>query len=372
MDNTLYNRVFTSIDNGRLGLNKGIPINFPKLRRFIPNIQKKTYYLIGAATKCGKTSLADDIFLYGVWDYVCSGLDPDIIVDIDYYSFEISPEMKIIKGIARQLWKDYGLIVDVNTILSKGENYCSDEIYQLVKQSAKYFENIESILTLHSVDNPTGISKYLWDKAEKHGEIVKKNIEVDSEKPPIWRFDHYKPYNTNRHWIIIIDHVGLTLEESHKSLKDTMDLLSKRMVAVRNNFGATIVVIQQLSFDTTSTDRFKLNRLAPMLSDFSDSRYLSRDAEIIITLFNPSEQHLEKYNGYNINNLGNSFRALEILVNREGPPNINLGLNFIGPVGTFRELPVAIEMTDAHYHYSTNYINEKPKYKLQNGIYVEK
>jgi len=36
-------------------------------------------------------------------------------------------------------------------------------------------------------------------------------------------------------------------------------------------------------------------------------------------------------------------------LNRDGEPNVNIGLNFIGPAGTFRELPRASEMTDQNY-----------------------
>tara|TARA_R110002126_G_scaffold47605_3_gene133348 strand:+ start:3784 stop:3975 length:192 start_codon:yes stop_codon:yes gene_type:complete len=37
-------------------------------------------------------------------------------------------------------------------------------------------------------------------------------------------------------------------------------------------------------------------------------------------------------------------------LNRDGEPNVNVGLNFIGPAGTFRELPKASEITDEDYN----------------------
>ena len=60
---SFFDNAMSSIERGRKGLNKGIPIPFNRLRKYLPNIQQKTYYLVGAGTKVGKTSLADDILL---------------------------------------------------------------------------------------------------------------------------------------------------------------------------------------------------------------------------------------------------------------------------------------------------------------------
>lgn len=59
------------------------------------------------------------------------------------------------------------------------------------------------------------------------------------------------------------------------------------------------------------------------------------------------------------------------LSNRDGEPNINVGLNFIGPVGTFRELPIPSKMSNSIYDSSVNYHNSKSKYKKENGIWIQ-
>lgn len=69
-----------------------------------------------------------------------------------------------------------------------------------------------------------------------------------------------------------------------------------------------------------------------------------------------------------IQNLNDSMITI---LNRDGEPNINLGLNFIGPSGTFRELPKASEMTDAKYAYAASLMNAKSTYiKNEQGLYV--
>lgn len=321
----------------------------------------------------GKSALSNELFIYGVYDYIQSSVDNDLDIDIDLWSMEVSAEMFIIKGVARKIWLDYGIIVDTNTLLSKGDNYCDDNLYKLVLKALDYFNDFDKYVTIHDApDNPTGIYKYLLSKAEKHGTIHKKNIQQDPAGQPIMRFDYYEPFNKKRHKINIIDHIGLVLQESGKSLKESIDDLSKYLVRCRNNFGDTNVIVQQLAFDVGNDERVKTNRVTPTIKDAGDSKYTVRDADMVIALFSPSRYHLDKFHGYNISALGDSFRNLEILVSRDGEPGINIGLNFIGPVGTFRELPIAVEMSDSHYNHSINYVNGNSKYILKNNIYVER
>ena len=64
-----FERSLERIQDGILGNNKGIPIQFPRLSNYWPYILRHTYYLVGAAAKIGKTSFVDDVFLYNAIDY---------------------------------------------------------------------------------------------------------------------------------------------------------------------------------------------------------------------------------------------------------------------------------------------------------------
>lgn len=215
------------------------------------------------------------------------------------------------------------------------------------------------------------IYKYLLDKAKRHGTIIEKNVNEDPNGEKIMRFDNYIPNNPKRYWLVFIDHIALMLEERGFNTKQNIDKMSQYLVSLRNNFNMTPIVIQQLNFDTDNDERYKSNRLTPTLRDFGDSKYTTRDANVIMTLFSPYRHHIEEFGGYDIRRLGNSFRNCEILENRDGEPNINIGLNFIGAAGTFREMPRAKDMNDAYYHASANYINSKPKYvKGENGLWT--
>lgn len=238
----------------------------------------------------GKTSLADDLFLYGAYDHYKKLQDMQALdgfeLEIDYFSFEIDIDTKIVKGISRKLWHDYGIIVDSKTILSKGKFHCSDEIYDLVRGYREYFNQLEDVLTISdSVDNPTGIYKTLLRKAVANGTIVKKNINKDPGGDPVLRFDKYIPNNTNKTHLFFVDHLALTMEERGFNTKQTMDKVSSYAVELRNNYKMSPVIIQQMSFDTTNDERFKSNRLSPTIRDFGDSRYPVRDEQKIICSF---------------------------------------------------------------------------------------
>lgn len=374
---TTFDEAISDINGGRSGENQGIPIPFQRLKKYLPNIQQKTYYLIGAGTKVGKTSFADDVFYYGAYDYYkqlkALGELNGFELDIDYFSYEIDKKTKILKGISRKLWHDFGIVADANTILSRGENHCSDELYRLVLGYKDYFDEMEDIVTVHDMpDNPTGMNKYLINKATQHGDVTLKNINKDPEGTPIMRFDSYKPHNPKRYWLIFIDHIALMLEERGYNTKQNIDKMSQYLVQLRNNYGASPIVIQQMAFDAENDERHKSNRLTPTLKDFGDSKYTTRDANVIMTLFSPYRYNIDSFQGYNISALGNTYRNLEILENRDGEPNINLGLNFIGPCGTFRELPKASEMNADIEESASTMSNGRSKYVQDtNGLWVE-
>lgn len=272
------------------------------------------------------------------------------------------------------MWHDYGIITDANEILSRGENHCSDELFQLIVGYKEEFDDMESVCTIHDMpDNPTGIYKYLRNKALQHGTVIEKDINTDPNGPPVMRFDRYEPHNPNRYWLVFIDHIALMMEERGFNTKQNIDKMSQYLVNLRNNFGLTPIVIQQLAFDSENDERHKTGRLTPTLKDFGDSKYTTRDANVIMTLFSPYRYSLERFQGYDVTKLGNSFRNLEILENRDGAPNVNLGLNFIGPCGTFRELPKSDNMGEIQYKYASELLNDKPKFiKHESGIWVPK
>jgi len=62
-------------------------------------------------------------------------------------------------------------------------------------------------------------------------------------------------------------------------------------------------------------------------------------ANVVLSLHNPNADGVDNYKGYNIKVLGDHFRELTILANRDGLSDISIGLLYHGKPGTFNELP---------------------------------
>jgi len=351
---TIFAQAIDEIEKGKKGLNEGLPMGFERLVEYVPNLQKGTYYLIGGATGTGKSAFVDEAFIFNPFEYIIENGDINDF-EVIYYSFEINKVTKILKAIARRVFLKYGVLVDINYILSRGKNRISDEIYKYILELREYFEVLESCMTIIDMSQPPkDIKKYIHNHAARNGEL-----EISSKGEM-----YYHPNNPNKITEVILDHAGLTQEVEGKNTKQTIDELSQDFVPIRNIYQYTPVLIQQLTFESSSVNRMKgTTRKAPVLADFGDSKYTTRDANIVMALFNPAKLEMPDYKGYNIGIFKDRFRSLELLKNRDGAPDVSLGLKFIGEVGLFKELPkpTDIKAIDIEYKKLDNLNKLKPK-----------
>jgi replicative DNA helicase len=354
----IFDDVLASIQKGQEGLNKGLPMGFERLVDFIPGIQQGTYYLIGGETGSGKTAFTDDAFLYNPYDWFKANKDSGIDLKVFYWSLEIDKQIKMTKAICRKLYLDYSMVTDVNYVLSRGKNRISSEVYEAVCGVRDYFEEMEDVLTIiDGSSHPTAINKFMMAHAKSYGDIISKKVNNGQEDIKI--FDKYIPYNPNQYVLIIIDHISLMKRERNFNVKDNIDKMSEYLIPLRNNFNYIPVVVQQLNRSNTQADRFKLDMVEPKLSDFKDSGNTQQDANVIMSLFSPRRHELEDFRGYDIKKLRDRFRSVSILKNRDGAADVRIGLQFVGEVGYFQEIPKASEMNDELYRKIVNLENYK-------------
>lgn len=340
----IFDKTLGAIDRGKDGGNEGLPYGIPSLVDYIPNIQQETYYLIGGETSSGKTALADYMFLYSPFEYLMANKgNTDKKLKILYWSFEISIENKIAKGICQKIWRDHKILVDVNYILSRGKNRISDEMYNLVLNTREYFEELHDILVICDVaTNPTGIT-IRNEKFCKEHFIEEKIGEFEVKRTP---------KDPNLYLMGITDHIGLV--RSQKDLttaKDKIDYISGRNVEYRDKYRFIPVDISQFNRSLASAERElstknkpDYNKVGPQLSDFKDSGSTQENANVVLSIFSPNRYGIPEYNDYQIKDLKDRIRMLSVLKGRDGIPDLAKGLGYLGECGLYIDLPIPEKM----------------------------
>ena len=99
------------------------------------------------------------------------------------------------------------------------------------------------------------------------------------------------------------------------------------------------MIIQQQAFDQEGNEAFKIGRVRPSVAGLGDSKYTSRDSNVVLGLFSPYRFALKEYEGYDISKFKDNIRFLEMIVNRDGEMGGLCPLFFDGAVCQFNELP---------------------------------
>lgn len=328
---------------------------FPRFSDYLPGIMQKTYYLVTANSKAGKTQISDFMFLYHPYNFIKNNPNSKIKLKIFYYSLEMDLESKIVAGISKHIYETSNMIVPTNVILSMNrKNRLSDDVYQKIISAEKYFEQLEDYLVISDAQqNPTGIYKQLYKYAMDNGTIITKKVVIKdpetNQETTKEIFDYYIPKDPNEYVIVLTDHLAELNTERGFSLKETMEKHSDYMRILRNMFGYIPVDVQQQAAAQESLDKFKAGKLEPSIEGLGETKLTARKANIILGLFSPAIHELPEYRKYNINKLQDHYRNLSIIRQRNGESGINVGLYFNGACNFFKELPRAQDMTEEIY-----------------------
>lgn len=355
-ENSLFQRALRRIEENRNKEFNCISFEsiFPRFSEYLPGIMQKTYYLVTANSKAGKTQITDFMFLYHPYNFIKQNPDSKIKLKIFYYSLEMDLESKITAGISKHIYETSGQVISTNTILSMNrKNRLSDDIYSKIKEAESYFEELEDYLVISDAQqNPTGIYKQLYKYALDNGTIKTKIVWGTDELGNITSrevFDRYIPNNPNEYVIILTDHLAELASERGFGPKETMEKHSDYMRILRNMFGYIPVDVQQQSAAQESLDKFKANKLEPSIEGLGETKLTARKANVILGLFNPFIHEIPVYRNYDITKLQDNYRNLSIIRQRNGESGLNMGLYFNGACNYFKELPTAKNMTSDIY-----------------------
>ncbi len=332
-----WDKLKQDIERGKQGLNTGIPFEgFTTLSDHIKNIQPGRYDLIFAGTSVGKTAFVNSTYVYGAIDFLQS--NPGYIHDLEiiYYSLEIPPAYQIAKHIASLIWREHGILTNLNEIRSLGSSEIRPEVARLIPQyEAKMNEIQDKYLHYRTSLSPEFLYKDLMGYAEKRGQVIrnKDNIIIN-----------YIPNNPKLITLVVIDHIGLINYNNYANLKEAMDKVSRTLVFFRNMFNFSPTVISQINRSSESMDRREKDNWMPMLSDIKNSGNMSEDANTVIGLASPFYYGIDKCLGFDVTKYKNRYRLTKICKNRDGEVNLLASFLFVGEIGGYYQLPKANEI----------------------------
>ena len=294
----------------------------------------------------GKSQFASYTFIYKPLMF-CYYTKADVDIKILYFPLEETPERIMQRFISWLLFDfSHGEIRISPRDLRSTTKAVPQEILDIIASKEiqdiiKYFE--EHIIFPDEACNPTGIYKYCVKYAEEHGKTYYKTGKYKDEFGIIQErqvFNRYEQDNSNEYRIIMVDTINLIDTEKGLTLKQSMDKLSEYCAKyLRNRYHYSPVIIQQQAFDQEGNEAFKIGRVRPSVAGLGDSKYTSRDSNVVLGLFSPFRFALKEYEGYDISKFKDNIRFLEMIVNRDGEMGGLCPLFFDGAVCQFNELP---------------------------------
>lgn len=365
---SLRERVFDTLVKRRNRILEGkincIPSPFARFSNDFIGIEQSCYYCVSSFTKGGKSQFTSYTFIYKPLLYCYYHPEVSTNLKILYFPLEETPE-RILQRF--ECWLIYEYSQHTIRIsprdLRSTTSPVSQEILDLLQSDElqdiiQYFE--DHVIFPEEKPNPTGILNYCKNYAREHGTEYTKKGKYKDEWGQLQEtevFDHYEQDNPNEYRLIIIDTMNLIDTERGLTLKASMDKLSEYLAKyLRNRYHFSPVVIQQQSFEAEGNEAFKLNRLRPSANGLGDSKYISRDCNVLLGLFSPFRFGLENYLGFNIKKFKDNIRFLEICINRDGEMGGIAPLFFDGAVCAFDELPLPNNMVELDKVY--NYLDK--------------
>lgn len=374
--------LLVTLEKGKKGFARGLPTGVKDLDSLFLGVQRQTYYGIFAGPGAGKTTFTDFVFVLSVCDYAEKN---NLNLKIKYYSYEISRIKKEFKLACYFFFKDYsirnfthnGKKYDISPnylmgkLLDDEENLISikpehekilKEIYhnKIVKIFGTYDESGKKIKDgyvdiVNDSSDPVGIYNEMYQFAEERGTIVKEKYYVKDANGNVkerYRACGYKPNDPNEMVVVIIDHMRKVRQPKGYNQKQTLDDISNRLMKMRDIFGYSPVAIIHSNRNLSNIDRIKYQKgsLYPDMDDIKDSGNIAEDVDVLISLFNPTE---EKYNiqnhfGWKIKKTGtsknditfnnymkNHFRSLHLVKSRDTPFPKHFFLYMFGNINYF-------------------------------------
>ena len=325
------------IESGKLN---SLPIGLPVFSRSSKiRLPRKTYGIVTAEPKAGKTQLADHIGLHSPIEAVY--VDPALAdykdkVNVLYISLEEDATTKSLQGISRRLYTtSHGRIRVTLKDLESEELALPDRVIDQIaddQEYAKFFHR--RVRYVENARTPTQILKAVRDFASDFGEMI-----LDQEPDGRISIKAYRSFDPEQFLIVILDHFSLIQPETGQTLKQAIGTVSKGFVEYRNQCLASIIGVQQQA----ETRPFGIGgdaRFVPMTKYLADDKDTQRDINWMIGLYSVYPHGVQKHAGYdNLDQYRDNLRFIRVMRSRHGGADLTKALFFDGGCRYFRDMP---------------------------------
>jgi len=231
------------IEQGLSGEYTGLANGFERINKYIYNIQRGCYTLIGGLSGSSKTTLCDFILLNGLQDAVAKGIP----FNVTYYSWEIDEISKKANWLSVLIYNKYDRVISPQTIKGLGDSRLTEEEQEIVYSMLPELEDLFSKITWHWIpQNPTGLYTEWWKTMSAKGKFNTMPYIDDEgnnkERIISWTADNKEEYN-----IVVLDHLALGRLERGFTLKQNIDKISEYIVGCRNMFNMTFYIVAQFN-----------------------------------------------------------------------------------------------------------------------------
>jgi hypothetical protein len=342
---TEFDLLKKEVDNGIQGRNSGIPMGFARLNKYI-GIRKRIYTVIFGATGSGKSALCHSAYILHPFDWWYANKDTsNVKLKFILFSMERSKVYTLAKWTSRKIFLDQGVNIPIAKLLGWWETKLTKDEHDMFLMYEDYINELTSICDIvEGAQNPTGIYKYVKKYAEANGRIEEVN-EIDRI---------YHPNFPNEVVIPIVDHFGLVKPEKGMNKKEAIDKTSEYFQWMRDFLGYTPIGVSQINRDLSNPIYQKMDAFEPNLDQIKESGRPAEDADVVISLFQPSRYKTNDASYHNVSKFispegADCFRSVKILKNTYGESDLRIGMGFHGSTGSFAELPKPKNMDSFDY-----------------------
>lgn len=342
----VYSNIKERKHNVETGKINGIPFPIKSMRKYIPSIEKGSYYLITGMSKTGKSQISNFIFLYNSILYAYNNPDK-LSVHVIMFPLEEGAEMTLCRFMSYTLYAMYNKRISPSDLMSSNsDNPLSDDIIRDIESESfvKLINYFESCIQFEEANTSVGIDIAVRDYAKKNGEILYSDETfIDEDGKERHKISGYRPNNPKEFTIVYIDHANLlSPTKDEKTILNAITILSKNLVKYYRTYKYIDVLVQQQNDqETGSLEAVKQDNILPTKAGLKDCKATAQDCTCMLGTCNPGYfQNITTKFGYDLIKLRRKYlRICNIIFQRFGEAEIIAPLYFDGAVNFYKEMP---------------------------------